>query len=76
VQHRLSSIDVLRALSDLQAKNGLVPTVRELGTHLGVTGPSIQRHLKALVASGYVTHRPFQSRTLTVTPEGMQALTG
>lgn len=51
-----------------------MPTVRELGDFLGVTGPSIQRHINALVASGYLTRRSNQPRTLALTTNGQAQL--
>lgn len=71
---RLSNLDVLKAIHELQSANGLVPTVRELGDHLGVTGPSVQRKLNALVAAGYLTRRANQPRTLALTSQGKAAL--
>jgi DNA-binding MarR family transcriptional regulator len=71
---RLSNLDVLSAVQELQLRDGLVPTVRELGLHLGVTGPSVQRKLNALVADGYLTRKANQPRTLALTPAGRSAL--
>lgn len=70
---RLSNLDVLRALAEESAK-GLVPTVRELGERLGVTGPAVQRHVNALVASGLVSRQALKSRSLALTPQGRSLL--
>jgi DNA-binding MarR family transcriptional regulator len=65
---------VLNALADLQISEGLVPTVRELGDHLGVTGPAVQRHLNSLINDGLVTRHAFKSRSLAITAAGRALL--
>lgn len=71
---RLSNLDVLKAFDELKAEQGLVPTVRELGEYLGITGPAVQRHLNVLVASGFLTRRSNQPRTLALTATGQAQL--
>lgn len=72
---RLSNLDVLKALVELKDHNdGMTPTVRELGSYLGVTGPSVQRHINALVASGFLSRRPGQPRTMALTDSGRSVL--
>ena len=71
---RLDKLDVLRTFSDLQTSNGLVPSVRELGEALGVTGAAVQRHINALVEVGYLSRHPFKSRSLAITAAGRALL--
>lgn len=70
----LTNTDVLRAIDELVNETGLVPTVRQLGSHLGIAGPSVQRRIEALVASGLLTRKANQPRTLALTSEGRAVL--
>lgn len=46
---------VLDAIIVLQERTGFMPTVRELGAHLGMSSPStVHRHLVALERAGYI----------------------
>jgi DNA-binding MarR family transcriptional regulator len=69
---RLTNLDVLRAVSEMS--EGVVPTVRELGEHLGISGPSVHRRLEALVSEGLLSRRANQPRTLALTAAGKAAL--
>lgn len=70
---RLSDLDVLRGFEELST-NGLVPTMRELGDHLGVTMATAQRHVNALVNEGLLTRVPLKSRSLALTAAGRSEL--
>lgn len=53
-----------------QAQHGLVPSVREIGRHVGLksTG-SVQRYLEKLEEAGYIERNPLTSRSIRVKGE-------
>lgn len=64
------TIMVLRAVIALTASAGIPPTVREVGDHVGLTGPSVHRHIAMLHSEGLVDRRPSTPRGLVVTDSG------
>ena len=57
---------VLDALSRLTRARARVPTIVELAGELGVSGPTVHQHLKALEKKGYVRRKPGSPRSLEV----------
>jgi repressor LexA len=53
---------ILDFIADFAAEAGVTPTVREVASRLGITIGPAQRHLKALIAKGYLKHRAGISR--------------
>lgn len=67
--------EVLVAVRDFHDLNGYAPTVREIGTILHVSAPSvIHTHLTILRDHGLVDWADGQARTLHLTQRGKQAL--
>lgn len=50
---------VLSFLRDHVERTGFVPTIRQIGAHLGVSSPnSVMEHLRALERKGAITRKP------------------
>jgi len=67
---------VLAELQRYQAAHGVMPTLQELATALGLrAAATVHKHLEALKAKGYVDRRWNRSRATTIvppeTPEGL-----
>ncbi len=56
----------LRAIIDFIACKHFPPTLRELADLLGITSPSLHRHLKQLTKKGYLDREPNKARGLAV----------
>ena len=66
------NLDYLRALQEFQDTSGFTPTVRELGTQLGVASPAtVHQHLVRLRAAGLLESRGARWR---VTDRGRDVL--
>ncbi|MCB4790398.1 MAG: transcriptional repressor LexA [Elusimicrobia bacterium] len=57
---------ILEFVSDFSAKHGFKPTFREIAGHFDVHVGAVQKHIKALVKKGHLTHTPKISRGLSV----------
>jgi repressor LexA len=57
---------VLDTLSRLIREHVRVPTIVELAADLGLSGPTVHQHLKALEKKGYVRRKPGSPRSLEV----------
>lgn len=49
---------VLAYIIDFTQRKGHMPSVRQVGQHLGVTGPTVQGHINALRSQGFLTDTP------------------
>ena len=59
---------ILRVIEDAVREQGYPPTVREIGSKVGLTSPaSVQSHLAALEALGYIRRGASKRRALEVT---------
>lgn len=57
--------DILQAIKEFMAKNGYPPTVRELGTMVGLSSPAtIHFHLEQLAVKGYIKKSSSKNRTI------------
>ncbi|NLE73595.1 MAG: transcriptional repressor LexA [Actinobacteria bacterium] len=58
---------ILEAIEDLMHRNGYPPTVREIGSAVGLSSPaSVQNHLHALERAGYVRRGSLKRRALEI----------
>jgi DNA-binding MarR family transcriptional regulator len=57
---------VLHALITLTARDGITPTLDELGRELGMTAPSVRQHLIALEQKGFIRRFFNKSRGVVV----------
>jgi len=57
---------VLDFLAAAIAENGYAPTIREIGSHFGITLNGVATHLRALRAKGAIDWEPGLARTLRV----------
>jgi repressor LexA len=65
-------MEMVKALSDLR---GFPPTTRELMVALDIASPNaVNDHVKALVRKGLATREPLLSRSLKLTPKGVDYL--
>jgi SOS-response transcriptional repressor LexA len=59
--------EVLEVITRETGRNGIPPTVRELGVLLGINSTNgVKDHLKALEKRGVLTHQPGKARSLKV----------
>jgi repressor LexA len=59
---------ILKVIEDAVREQGYPPTVREIGAAVGLCSPaSVQSHLTALEAQGYIRRGPSKRRALEVT---------
>ena len=57
--------DILQAIKEFMAKNGYPPTVREIGSQVGLSSPAtIQFHLTQLEQKGYIKKSNAKNRTI------------
>ena len=69
--------DRLVTIADYRAFYGYAPTIRDLKRIWGLASESpVHHHLKNLRELGYVNWVDGQTRTLTITKEGMKCLEG
>jgi repressor LexA len=62
---------ILKVIEDAVREQGYPPTVREIGAKVGLTSPaSVQGHLAALEAQGYIRRGASKRRALEVTRSG------
>lgn len=62
--------EVLTFLRDFTEENGYPPTLKEIGTHLGIRNPNGTRnHLLALERKGFIEKGADRSRALRMTPK-------
>lgn len=60
--------DVLQAIRENIKHHGYAPTIREIGTKLGIRSPNgVACHLKALEKKGYIEHDYASHRSLRLT---------
>lgn len=59
--------EVLNFISDFTKENTYPPTVREIGTHFGISLRAVQDHIAALQKKGYLSQSQKRARSLTVT---------
>jgi repressor LexA len=64
----------LKEVREFIASKKYPPTMKEIGTQLGVTGASAHQLIKQLERKGYVTRQPRKARSLTVVREPEQVL--
>lgn len=68
-------LNVLQSIYDLLKENGYPPTVREIGDRLGLSSPStVHGHLDRLSDKGLLDRDSSKTRTLEITPLGLEAL--
>lgn len=56
--------EILSFIENCTAENGSAPTLREIAKHFRITVGPVQRHLAALVESGYLQHVQGRARGL------------
>ena len=62
---------ILQVIEDAVREQGYPPTVREIGSKVGLTSPaSVQSHLAALEARGYIRRGASERRALEITRAG------
>lgn len=67
--------EVLLSFAQLQAENGLAPTLEELGRELGLNRATVHGHIQALVEKGMLENLlPGASRGLDLTDAGRSSL--
>ncbi len=55
------------AIREYTAINGYAPTVREIGSAVGLKSSStVHQYLNRIMCKGYITYHPYQPRTLRV----------
>lgn len=60
-------LSVLEAIISISTEQGYPPTVREIGTHLGLRSPStVHGHLANLIAAGYIERAEGSPRAIKV----------
>lgn len=65
--------EVLRVIARYSSVKGYPPTIRDLGTALGITSTNgVNDHLKALTRLGLINRRDNRARTLRLTPAGLR----
>jgi repressor LexA len=63
--------EILAFIEDHVAQHGYPPTVREIGTGVGLASPStVHRHLEKLEAGGHLTRDPSKPRAMLVGIKG------
>jgi len=68
---------ILQVIEDAVREQGYPPTVREIGSAVGLCSPaSVQSHLAALEALGYIRRGALKRRALEVTRPGMGGAAG
>ena len=69
-------LDVLAAVDFLtERRNGLAPSIRELGDHMGIRSTNgVREHLERLQAAGLLLRDEKTARSYRITPAGTQAL--
>lgn len=68
-------LQVLQAVYDLLAEIGYPPTVREIGSRVGLASPStVHGHLDRLEESGFIARDPSKTRTIELTQLGLDTL--
>ena len=70
---------ILQVIEDAVREQGYPPTVREIGSKVGLTSPaSVQSHLSALEAQGYIRRGAAKRRALELTrvPKGGMGASG
>ncbi|MEG3640823.1 transcriptional repressor LexA [Magnetococcus sp. PR-3] len=65
---------VWEALYAFITTHGLPPTVMELSNQLGIKGPSVHEHLRALIRKAWVRRTPNKARTLELLDERGEVL--
>jgi repressor LexA len=66
--------EILAFIEDHVAHHGYPPTVREIGTGVGLASPStVHRHLEKLEAGGHLTRDPSKPRAMLVGMKGGKA---
>lgn len=59
--------EVILAIRALQSRDGLSPTLEEIGNYLGITRATAFRMVKRLEKKGFVTKQPGRYRSLRLT---------
>ncbi len=70
--------EILEFIKRYIVKNGLPPTIREIGTAMGINSPNgVMSHMKPLVSKGLLRHEPLINRGwVPVYPDGCCASCG
>lgn len=64
-------VEVLTTFAWLTKDKGFSPSIRELGTELGIVSTNgVNDHLRPLVQKGYLTHEPNRARSFVLTAKG------
>ena len=61
--------EVLDFISESTKENNYPPTVREIGSHFGISLRAVQDHIAALQTKGYLSQSQKRARSLTVNQE-------
>jgi Mn-dependent DtxR family transcriptional regulator len=64
----------LRAIRDAQKRDRYSASLRELAALLGIGCTTMKARVDRLAVRGLVTYQPRNSRTLRITPRGMELL--
>lgn len=72
--------EIMAVIRDHLATTGTVPTLEEIGTHLGIHRVTVHQHVEALVHKGALRKLPQRSRSIEIVdpeflkPSGFQNL--
>jgi repressor LexA len=72
-------VQLLRTITEFQARDGYSPTIGELGEQLGISRTTAFEHIGQLRRKGLVSHLPKTARSLTLTAKSrglLKRLTG
>lgn len=62
--------EILSFIRSFQAKEGMSPTVREIGKQFGIASPNgVMCHLRALEKKGSIDRRGFTARAIAAKPD-------
>lgn len=65
--------ELLEVVSEYRARNGLSPTLREIGDAMGISSTNgVGQILKALEKKGYITRTPGRSRSILLTEKSKE----
>lgn len=68
-------LTILQTIYDLMQENGYPPTVREIGSRVGLSSPStVHGHLDRLEEAGFIDRSASKTRTLEINQSGLDQL--
>lgn len=58
--------EILKYIADFIEEKGYSPTIKEIGEMIGTSISVTARHIENLTEKGYITHIPYERRTITI----------